>query len=66
MARLFRLERNYGRRRNPPEAEYRGIESEAADWDEAGQMVKHYLQLAETALKEEPAPVAARKRRRAS
>jgi hypothetical protein len=46
----------------PDQRENKGIEAEAEDWDEASQMVRHYLKLAETALKkEEPAP---RKHRR--
>lgn len=67
MARLIRFEEHdSGRRGTAPDAENHGIESEAADWDEAGQMVRHYLQLAETALKkEEPMPMPVRKRRRA-
>jgi hypothetical protein len=65
VARFIRFQERNSARGGPHAAhrENQNIEAEAEDWDEASQMVRHYLQLAETALKEEPA---ARKRRRAS
>jgi hypothetical protein len=66
VARLIRFEERNSARSSPhasADRENHRIEAEAQDWDEASQMVRHYLQLAETALKEEePAP---RKRRSA-
>jgi hypothetical protein len=64
VARLIRFEERNSVRSGPhvsADREGRDIEAEAEDWDEASQMVRHYLTLAETALKEEPA---SRKRRR--
>jgi hypothetical protein len=66
VARLIRFEERNPARSSPQVSAHREnhkIEAEAEDWDEASQMVRHYLQLAETALKEQPAP---RKQRRSA
>jgi hypothetical protein len=67
VTKLIRFE-EHDSSRKPSASSSRGengdIEYEAEDWDDASQMVRHYLQLAETAMKvEDPAP---RKRRRAA
>jgi hypothetical protein len=68
VAHLIRFqERNSARgsRQIPADREHQKIEAEAEDWDEASQMVRHYLKLAETALKEEEPPPARKRRRTA-